>query len=144
MNAHTDTDLLRGRHDLNKKALQILPQTFFGYVFEPCEHHAKAWNVVSVESARQTSHDIGKKPVAISLGGFIEPYFGTRENLRIMIRFRVLPFEHVHVECGIFFSIEAQCCGAAAKRMTQISPRPVKNRHEIVANSANAAGGQIA
>ena len=116
MDCHLDVSLLAGRHDCFKEILQIIPEFFFG---DRC---------ISFEKLIKLCHTL-RLPA--------------RERHVVLLREAHDVFRHgLIIALDHVFLIE-QSRGAVSYRMEQICTRPVKNRHEVVADYLDAELAEV-
>ena len=74
----------------------------------------------------------------------VEPGARARQDLRRVIVLGAGTLEHEAVEGRELVRVEAQRAAAARQRRAEIGAGPVEDRHEVVADGGDAAGGEIA
>ena len=144
MDAQAHAKLFGKRHHGTQECLTVAANISVGQSVIQGERGAQTVDGVAVISAGQPGHDAGEQGLTVRLAAGVEPAFGGLLNVRIVIRFSAIALQHEHLERGHLHRIEAQ--GGAATRQGRIKrgSRPVQQRHEIVADSFDATGGQIA
>ena len=128
-----------GRQEIDMVRAQP-PGVDAAIVGEPCPHIVER---PVLGGARQAGGDVGRQ-----FGPAVRPHgrkaAGRRVDHRLgVIVARVRPPQNVQIEDGEIDQVEDHRPAAAFGRRAQIGPRPVEDRHEIVADRFDAAGGEV-
>jgi hypothetical protein len=109
-----------------------------------CDRLAKGVDGKALLAAGQASDDGAFERAASVVVHGSEASGSSLDHASAVILFRPGTLQQMKVERSDRFQLEAQRERAVGQRPSQIGPRPVEQRHEIVGDNTNVASGQVA
>ncbi len=144
MDAKGDTNLLRDGDDMPQKRRVVFPQSrgIDGRILGQLGAEFIQRHVVDGAGQAQQNGPLDRVLFFACHGG--ETFRRLRDIFRRMVLLRTGPLEDMKIEDGRIDGIEAQGLRAIRQQPVELRARPIEQRHEVVANDGDPAGGQVA